>query len=84
MSEVMDKYYKLAEDWAEQYLKDNTEPKQMSIKQGEYITNDLLFIGVNLTRVRHAGGKEKYAAYLRIKNFKDFTNKCKPIVDKII
>lgn len=84
MSENMDRYYQMADDWAEQYLKENTEPKQISIKQGEYITNDLFFLDVSLTRLRHSSGKEKYASYLRIKNFKDFINKCKPIVDKII
>ncbi len=43
MSENMDRYYQMADDWAEQYLKENTVPKQISIKQGEYITNDLFF-----------------------------------------
>ena len=32
-----EKYYKMAEDWAESYLRDNTEPKKMSIKKGEII-----------------------------------------------
>ena len=70
-----DKYYKMAEDWAESYLRDNTEPKKMSIKQGETINDDLFFIDVSLTRLRHAGGREQQAAYRRIREFKNFVQK---------
>jgi len=80
----IEQYYKMAEAWAVDYLANNTEPKSMSIKQGEFITDDLKFIDVSLERLRYSGGKERYASYLRIKEFKDFINKCKPIVDKII
>lgn len=84
MEDKIEQYYKMAEAWAAEYLANNTEPKSLSIKQGEYITNDIQFIDVSLERLRYSGGKERYASYLRIKNFKDFINKCKPIVDKII
>ncbi len=84
MQDKMQQYYAMAEAWAVEYLANNTEPKSLSIKQGEFITNDLKFIDVSLDRLRHSGGRERYASYVRIKTFKDFINKCKPIVDKII
>jgi hypothetical protein len=70
-----EKYYKMAEDWAEQYLKDNAEPKQMSIKLGHIILNDLFFIDVQLARLRHADGREQQASYRRIREFKNFVQK---------
>ena len=70
-----EKYYKMAEDWVEGYLRDNTVPKQMSIKQGEIILDDLFFIDVQLTRLRHAGGREQQAAYRRIREFKNYVQK---------
>lgn len=70
-----DRYYKMAEDWAEGYLRDNTEPKRMSIKQGEIINDDLFFIDVQLTRLRYAGGREQQAAYRRIREFKNYVQK---------
>jgi hypothetical protein len=70
-----EKYYKMAEDWAEQYLKDNTEPKQMPIKLGHIILNHLFYLNVSLERLRHAGGREQQAAYRRIREFKNFVQK---------
>ena len=70
-----DKYHKMAEDWAEAYLANNTEPKQMSMKQGEIIHDDLFFISVSLERLRHAGGREQQAAYRRIREFKNYVTK---------
>jgi hypothetical protein len=70
-----DKYYKMAEDWAEAYLRDNTEPKEMSIKQGEIIHDDLFFISVSLERLRYAGGREQQASYRRIREFKNYVQK---------
>lgn len=70
-----EKYHKMAEDWAVSYLTNNTEPKQMSIKQGEIIHDDLFFLSVSLERLRHAGGREQQAAYRRIREFKNYVSK---------
>ena len=78
------KYYQMAEEWAVGYLKENTEPMTITIKKGEIINDHLFYLDVSLERLRYSSGKEQYASYIRIKQFKDFVNKCKPIVDKII
>lgn len=77
-------YFQMAEAWAVDYLANNTEPMSITIKKGQIIEDHLSYLDVSLERLRHSGGKEQYASYVRIKNFKDFINKCKPIVDKII
>lgn len=78
------KYHQMAEAWAVEYLANNKEPESITIKNGETISNHIEYLDVSLERLRYSGGKEKQASYVRIKEFKDFINKCKPIVDKII
>lgn len=74
----------MAVEWGRQYLKENSEPKELRIKVGELITNDLHFVDVNVERIQHGGGRERQAAYARLREFKIFVENCKPIVDKII
>jgi hypothetical protein len=84
MSNDSEKYYAMAVDWGKQYLQDNTEPKELRIKVGQLITNDLQFVDVNIERIVHGGGREQQSAYARLREFKIFIENCKPIVDKII
>lgn len=84
MSADSEKYHAMAIDWGKQYLQDNTEPKELRIKVGQIITNDLQFVDVNTERILYGGGRERQAAYARLREFKIFIENCKPIVDKII
>lgn len=84
MSNDSDKYYKMAIEWGQNYLQENIEPKEMRIKAGQLITDDRQFVDVNVERILHGGGRERQAAYARLREFKIFVENCKPIVDKII
>jgi hypothetical protein len=84
MSNDSEKYYEMAISWGNQYLQDNSEPKEMRIKVGQIITNDLHYVDVNMERIMNGGGRERQAAYTRLREFKIFVENCKPIVDKII
>ena len=70
--------------WGENYLKENNEPRKFNYKQGVTICNDLQFVEVNIERIKHSKGSDLHAAYERLRAFKVFIEKCKPIVDKII
>lgn len=70
-----EKYYKMAEDWAEAYIANNSESKVLQWKQGEIINDDLFFMSVQIERLRHAGGREQQAAYRRIREFKNYVSK---------
>ena len=79
-----EQYYKMAIAWGENYLKENQSPKSLNYKQGVEITDDLKFVSVNIERIKHNKGAELHSAYARMRDFKLFIEKCKPIVDKII
>lgn len=68
MGEAVD-YYKIAIDWAEAYLRDNTEPKEIKIEAG-ICRNDLQYVEVAMNRIKEGVGKEKYASYNRLRKFK--------------
>lgn len=84
MAEKNDEYYKMAISWGEAYLKENTEPKKLSIKAGEIITNDLYYVDVQINRIKSSTGQELHASYSRLREFKVFVEKCKQMLDKII
>lgn len=72
-------YYLAAISWAENYLKENTEPKPFKYKQGETIDNDIQFVSTSLERLKHNTGREKLASYNRIRIFKQFLEKTNTI-----
>jgi hypothetical protein len=72
-------YYSVAITWAENYLKENTEPKSFKYKQCETITNDIQFVSTSLERLKFNSGREKHASYNRIRIFKQFLEKANTI-----
>jgi hypothetical protein len=84
MTENKIDYYAIAIAWGEDYLKNNTEPKAFKYKQGQELTNDLLFVEVCVERLKYNSGREKQASYARLREFKIFIERCKTFVDKII
>lgn len=78
MEEKVD-YYSVAIAWAENYLKENTEPKPFRYREGETIDNDIQFVSTSLDRLKHNSGREKHASYNRIRIFKQFLEKTNTI-----
>jgi hypothetical protein len=78
MEEKVD-YYSMAIAWAENYLKENPDPKPFKYKQGETIDNDILFVSTSLERLKHNAGRERQASYNRIRIFKQFIEKTNTI-----
>jgi hypothetical protein len=72
-------YYSIAIAWAENYLKENTEPKSFKYRAGETITDDIQFVSTSLIRLKHNSGREKHASYNRIRIFKQFLEKTNTI-----
>jgi hypothetical protein len=81
-----EQYYKMAIAWAEEYLKENKEPKPFNYKQGVAICNDLQFVAVNMERIKHSKGAELHASYARLREFKQFYEKIKEkgLLNKIV
>lgn len=70
-----EKYYKMAEDWAEAYIADNPNPKKIYLKPGHIVNNDITYISVSLERLRFSEGREQQASYRRIREFKNIISK---------
>lgn len=83
-TENQKQYYAKAIEWGEKYLSEKTESQAYKIKLGEIISNDIMFVSVQVDRIKYNNGREQQAAYNRLRDFKIFIEKCKPIVDKII
>jgi hypothetical protein len=84
VNENQKQYYAQAIRWGEEYIQGKTESESFKIKLGETISNDIMFVSIQVDRIKHNKGREQQAAYSRLREFKVFIEKCKPIVDKII
>jgi hypothetical protein len=72
--------------WGENYLKENSDPRQFNYKQGVEITDDLKFVSVNIDRIKYGKGAELHASYARLRDFKQFYEKIKEkgLLNKIV
>jgi hypothetical protein len=68
-------YYQKAIAWGEQYLSENKDSKVVNYKKGELINDDIFFVDVQIERIKFCKGKEKSAAYNRLRVFKQFIEK---------
>lgn len=83
-TENQKQYYAQAISWGENYISNKEKSESIKIKLGETILDDIYFVSVQLERIRYNVGREQQSAYTRLREFKIFIEKCKPIVDKII
>jgi hypothetical protein len=84
MATENEKYYEMAIAWGEKYLASKEAPEVFNHKKGETILDDMVYVSVQLDRIKNSKGIELHASYRRLREFKIFIEKCKPIVDKII
>jgi hypothetical protein len=75
MEEKNEEHYKKAISWGEQYLSENKNSKAVNYKKGETINDDIFFVDVQIERIKYCKGKEKSAAYNRLRVFKQFIEK---------
>lgn len=75
MASENEKYYQKAIAWGEQYLSENKEVRSFEYRKGEVINNDITFVDVQIERIKFCTGKEKSAAYNRLRVFKQFIEK---------
>jgi hypothetical protein len=75
MEEKNEEHYKKAISWGEQYLSENKNSKAVNYKKGETINDDIFFVDVQIERIKFCKGKEKSAAYNRLRVFKQFIEK---------
>ncbi len=83
-TENQKQYYAQAVAWGEEYLQGKSDGQSFKVKLGEIVLNDIMFVSVQIERIKYNNGREQQAAYSRLREFKIFIEKCKPIVDKII
>jgi len=85
-NENQKQYYAQAIRWGEEYLQGKTEAETFKIKLGEIISNDIMFVSVQIERIKFNNGREQQAAYRRLREFKQFYEKIKEnsLLDKLI
>ena len=83
-TENQKQYYAQAVAWGEEYIQSKAEAQSFKVKLGEIVSDDIMFVSVQVDRIKYNNGREQQAAYSRLREFKIFIEKCKPIVDKII
>jgi hypothetical protein len=86
MATENEKYYQQAIAWGENYISSRQEPKPYKIKLGEIILDDIVFVSVQVERIKNAKGVELHASYRRLREFKHFYEKIKEndLLDKLI
>jgi hypothetical protein len=67
-----EEYYKMALDWANNYLSTTCSTIDYKTFDGHIIHDTHYTIKVWVYRLEHARNREKHAAFIRIKKFKDF------------
>ena len=79
-------YYAQAIAWGEEYLQGKTETQSFKVKLGEIVSNDIMFVSVQVERIKFNNGREQQAAYRRLREFKQFYEKIKEnnLFDKLI
>jgi hypothetical protein len=85
-TENQKQYYAQAIRWGEEYLQGKTEAESFKVKLGETISNDIMFVSVQVERIKYNKGREQQAAYSRLREFKQFFEKIKEnsLLDKLI
>jgi hypothetical protein len=62
--------YEKAIQWATEYLKKNTEPREVRYKQGVICHSDIDMVTTALNRLIHSKGRAQQASYKQIRDFK--------------
>lgn len=62
--------YEKAIDWANKYLEENTESKELRFKQGIITHSDIDMVTTSLNRLIYAKGRAQQASYNKIRDFK--------------
>lgn len=85
-TETQKQYYAQAIAWGEKYLSEKTEAESFKVKLGEIVSSDIMFVSVQLERIKYNKGREQQAAYSRLREFKQFYEKIKEnsLLDKLI
>jgi hypothetical protein len=86
MATENEKYYQQAIAWGENYIASTETPKPYKIKLGETILDDIVFVSVQVERIKHSKGVELHQSYRRLREFKHFYEKIKEndLLDKLI
>jgi hypothetical protein len=67
-----EEYYQIALDWANNYLSTTSTTLDFKSFDGHIIHDTHNTIKVWVYRLEHSRNREKHAAFIRIKKFKDF------------
>jgi hypothetical protein len=67
-----EEYYQIALEWANNYLSTTSTTLDFNSFDGHIIHDTHHTIKVWVYRLEHARNREKHAAFIRIKKFKDF------------
>jgi hypothetical protein len=86
MANENEKYYQQAIAWGENYIASRETPKPYKIKLGETILDDIVFVSVQVERIKHSKGVELHQSYRRLREFKHFYEKIKEndLLNKLI
>jgi len=70
-----DKYYQMAIDWCNEYLKTSQTLIDYKSFDNIIIHDTHKTLNLWLYRLKESEGRDKFASFVRIKRFKDFINK---------
>jgi len=85
-TENQESYYAQAIKWGEEYLRKKDKAESFNVKLGEIVSDDIMFVSVQVERIKHNKGREQQASYRRLREFKQFYEKIKEntLLDKLI